>query len=134
VWEDEQCKSGGKWAIKIGKQYTNKYWEDLILALIGDQFEDQGEVLGLVANLRKEFDTIQIWNRSGTDQTKIAQLKKDLERILDLKEDMVLEYECFAEELAKYEARKTEGSEFKKSQPPAGEGFRARGGRGRGTA
>jgi translation initiation factor 4E len=98
----------------VSKQYTNKFWEDLILAFIGDQFEHQGEVLGLVANLRKEFDTIQIWNKSGTDQVKIGQLKKDLERILDIKEDMTLEYECFAEELAKWEAKKTEEGDSKK--------------------
>lgn len=101
--------------------------------MVGDQFEGQGEVLGLVANLRKEFDTIQIWNRSGTDQAKIAQLKKDLESILDLQQDMTLEYECFAEELAKHEAKHSEGADVKKAANADAEGFKGRG-RGRGAS
>jgi hypothetical protein len=86
-----------------------------------------------VAKLRKESDTIQIWHRSGTDKAKIAQLKKDLERILDIQQDMTLEYECFAEELAKYEANHAEGADVKKAANADAEGFKGRG-RGRGAS
>ena len=48
MWEDAQCKDGGKWAFRVPKSHTNKYWEDLCMALIGDQFSDQNEVNGIV--------------------------------------------------------------------------------------
>jgi len=58
MWEEENCSNGGKWSIRLPKTHTNKLWEDLILALIGDQFTDAGEVLGLVIVLRHQADTI----------------------------------------------------------------------------
>ena len=50
LWEDENCKNGGRFTIRTPKTHTAKYWEDLLLAMIGEQFEDipSGEVLGLV--------------------------------------------------------------------------------------
>jgi len=36
MWEDDNCKDGGKWSLRIPKTHTNKYWEDLTLALIGE--------------------------------------------------------------------------------------------------
>jgi translation initiation factor 4E len=58
MWEDEHCKSGGKWAFRVPKTHTNKYWEDLLLALIGDQFTDQDEVNGIILSLRPGQDTL----------------------------------------------------------------------------
>lgn len=95
MWEDETCKDGGRWSFRSPKSHTNKYWEDLLLALIGEQFEAENEVLGLVISIKPNFDAISIWNKSGKDQAKIDTIKKDLERILDLKEDIKLEYENF---------------------------------------
>lgn len=35
-WEDPAFANGGCWKLKLEKQFTNKVWEDLVLALIGD--------------------------------------------------------------------------------------------------
>ena len=58
MWEDEKCKDGGKWGMRIPKTHSNKYWEDLILALIGDQFSDENEVNGIMISLRHNMDTV----------------------------------------------------------------------------
>jgi translation initiation factor 4E len=39
-WEDENCIDGGKWAIRAPKDVSTKHWENLLLALVGDQFFD----------------------------------------------------------------------------------------------
>jgi hypothetical protein len=36
MWEDDNCKDGGKWSLRVPKDRTNKYWEDLVLAMIGE--------------------------------------------------------------------------------------------------
>ena len=58
MWEDEHCKDGGKWGLRLPKSHTNKYWEDLLLALVGNLFTDENEVNGLVMTLRPTMDTV----------------------------------------------------------------------------
>ena len=36
MWEDENNKNGGKWVLRINKEFTDKLWEDLILGFIGE--------------------------------------------------------------------------------------------------
>jgi translation initiation factor 4E len=102
MWEDENCKDGGRWSLRVPKTHTNKYWEDLLLALIGEQFTHDNEILGIVIALKPNQDTISIWHRNGTDQTKIQQIKEDIARIVAIDEQtMKLDYENFAETLSK---------------------------------
>lgn len=68
-WEDAQNKHGGKWAF----QYKDKksvnidtVWLHVMLAAIGETLEDEedGEVQGVVVNVRKGFYRIGLWTRS----------------------------------------------------------------------
>jgi translation initiation factor 4E len=36
MWEDEANKIGGRWKIRLNKNFTNIIWENLILAMIGE--------------------------------------------------------------------------------------------------
>jgi translation initiation factor 4E len=67
MWEDEGNKNGGRWVIRINKGYANKLWEDLILGMIGEQFDYENEINGIVISIRQNGDTISIWNRNGGD-------------------------------------------------------------------
>ncbi|KZT09862.1 eukaryotic translation initiation factor 4E class II [Laetiporus sulphureus 93-53] len=40
VWEDPLNIGGGKWIIRLRKGVADRIWEDLILAIVGDQFSD----------------------------------------------------------------------------------------------
>jgi translation initiation factor 4E len=103
MWEDEHCKSGGRWSIRVPKTHTNKYWEDLILALIGEQFTLENEILGLVIALRPSQDTISVWVRNGEVQEKIEKVKEDIEMFIKIDESLgiKIDYESFAEALKK---------------------------------
>lgn len=62
IWEDEENKKGGKWVVRLKKGVADRYWEDLMLALIGEQFGDAGEeVCGAVMSVRNGEDIISIW-------------------------------------------------------------------------
>lgn len=64
VWEDEENKKGGKWIMRLKKGVIDRYWEDLLLATIGDQFLEAGEeVCGLVVSVRSGEDVLSIWTK-----------------------------------------------------------------------
>jgi translation initiation factor 4E len=48
MWEDETCKDGGRIVLRMPKSHANKYWEDIQFAMIGEQFREANEVLGVV--------------------------------------------------------------------------------------
>lgn len=64
VWEDEENKKGGKWIIRLKKGVSDRYWEDLLLAIVGDQFAEAGEeVCGAVLSVRSGEDVLSVWTR-----------------------------------------------------------------------
>ena len=64
VWEDEENKRGGKWIIRLKKGVSDRYWEDLLFAIIGDQFAEAGdEVCGAVLSVRSGEDVLGVWTR-----------------------------------------------------------------------
>lgn len=64
VWEDEANKKGGKWIVRLKKGVANRYWEDLLLAIIGDQFLEAGEeVCGAVLSVRGGEDVLSVWTK-----------------------------------------------------------------------
>lgn len=64
VWEDEENKRGGKWIVRLKKGVADRYWEDLLLAIVGDQFAEAGEeVCGAVLSVRSGEDVMSIWTR-----------------------------------------------------------------------
>ena len=64
--------------MRIPKTHTNKYWEDLTLAMIGEQFKAENEINGIMLSLRPNQDTLSIWNRNGKDKAKVDSIKEDL--------------------------------------------------------
>ena len=64
VWEDEENKRGGKWIVRLKKGVADRYWEDLLLAIVGDQFAEAGEeVCGAVLSVRSGEDVLSVWTR-----------------------------------------------------------------------
>lgn len=64
IWEDEENKKGGKWIVRLKKGVADRYWEDLVLAMVGDQFREASEeVCGAVLSVRNGEDILSIWTR-----------------------------------------------------------------------
>ena len=85
LWEDPACADGGRWTVRTPKTHTAKFWEDLILAMVGEQFNvASGEVLGLVLSTKYSGDTISVWHKTATDAAIVANLKASIEGLLDM--------------------------------------------------
>lgn len=70
VWEDNENRKGGKWILRLKKGVSTRYWEDLVLAIIGDQFGDVGDdVCGAVLSIRNAEDVLSVWTRTDTAVT-----------------------------------------------------------------
>ena len=80
VWEDDANKRGGKWIIRLKKGVADRYWEDLLFAIIGDQFMEAGEeVCGAVLSVRSGEDVLSIWTKiDGGRNIKIRYCHKSL--------------------------------------------------------
>ena len=81
VWEDPLNLSGGKWIIRLKKGVSDRLWEDLLLAVLGEQFDDLQPpaneeldewpgICGCTISIRPNEDIISVWNRYEAD-TKI---------------------------------------------------------------
>ena len=65
VWEDAANKKGGKWILRLKKGVADRYWESLLLAIIGDQFaEASEEVCGAVLSVKSGEDVLSVWTRN----------------------------------------------------------------------
>lgn len=65
IWEDEENKHGGKWILRLKKGVADRYYEELILACVGDQFGDESdELCGVVLSMRNGEDVLSIWTRN----------------------------------------------------------------------
>ncbi|KAI9810184.1 MAG: eukaryotic translation initiation factor 4E [Pycnora praestabilis] len=68
-WEDPQNKHGGKWAYGFKEKRSvpiDELWLHVMLSAIGETLEneDDGEVMGVVVNVRKGFYRIGLWTRT----------------------------------------------------------------------
>lgn len=85
VWEDPLNITGGKWIIRLKKGVADRIWEDLVLAVIGDQFDERPtvndaaedgnggnlsewpEICGCTISVRQSEDIVSLWNRVDED-------------------------------------------------------------------
>ncbi|MCJ1425562.1 hypothetical protein MMC29_003462, partial [Sticta canariensis] len=86
VWEDEENKRGGKWIVRLKKGVADRYWEDLLLAIVGDQFAEAGEeVCGAVLSVRSGEDVLSVWTR--IDGGRNIKIRETIKRLLAFPQD-----------------------------------------------
>ncbi|KAF8268696.1 eukaryotic translation initiation factor 4E class II [Lactarius quietus] len=107
VWEDTLNLTGGKWIIRLRKGVADRIWEDLVLALIGDQFagvaqphEDAWpEICGCTISVRQNEDILSIWNR--IDEPKLRERIRDrIRTVLHLPSTTIMEYKSNNDSMA----------------------------------
>jgi translation initiation factor 4E len=60
TWEDPQNERGGKWMVRLKKGLASRYWEEVVLAIIGEQFDVGQEICGAV--VCRLFMTLSVFN------------------------------------------------------------------------
>lgn len=99
MWEDEANRTGGKWIVRLRKGLASRCWENLILAILGEQFMVGEEVCGAVVSVRFQEDIVSIWNRTASDSQTTLRIRDTLRRVLNLPINTVMEYKTHTDSL-----------------------------------
>jgi translation initiation factor 4E len=99
IWEDDVNKKGGKWVVRMKKGVADRYWEDLLLALIGDQFSEAGDdVCGAVLSMRNGEDILSIWTR--TDGGRVIKIREIMKHVLNFPANTRVEFKSHDSSIA----------------------------------
>lgn len=99
MWEDDANKHGGKWIIRLKKGLASRCWENLILAMLGEQFMAVEEICGAVVSIRYQDDILCLWNRTASDTATTTRIRDTLKRILQLPPNTVMEYKTHTDSI-----------------------------------
>ncbi|XP_023650642.1 eukaryotic translation initiation factor 4E type 2-like [Paramormyrops kingsleyae] len=99
MWEDKANRSGGKWIIRLRKGLASRFWENIILAMLGEQFMVGEEICGVVVSVRFQEDILSIWNRTANDHMTTSRIRDTLRRILNLPPNTIMEYKTHNDSL-----------------------------------
>jgi translation initiation factor 4E len=99
MWE---CfPNGGSWILKVkkkkdsGASVLGKMWQDMVLATIGEMFEEP-DLLGISVCIRWKEDLISVWHKDNRNENIRFGIGEKMKSILDLEASTVLEYKDFA--------------------------------------
>ncbi|KAK3094739.1 hypothetical protein FSP39_005620 [Pinctada imbricata] len=92
MWEDTANNRGGKWIVRLKKGLASRCWENLILAMLGEQFMVGEEICGAVISIRYQEDILSLWNRTAYDQVTTSKIRDTLKRVLNLPPNTIMEY------------------------------------------
>jgi len=85
-WEDPQNRAGGKWLWEMKSapaDVIDQGWLHTLLFLIGEQFSDEGEVLGAVVSLRKgNRSRMALWTRSSSQRDVLMRVGSEWRKAL----------------------------------------------------
>ncbi|KAJ8724593.1 hypothetical protein PYW08_016067 [Mythimna loreyi] len=94
MWEDPANVNGGKWVVRLRKTQTGRAWEDLCMAMLGEQFMVGQELCGVVLSVRFQDDHLAVWHRTASDTAAAARVRDALRRILQLPATVPIEYKA----------------------------------------
>jgi len=92
MWEDSANSCGGKWIVRLKKGLASRCWENLLLAMLGEQFMVGEEICGAVISVRFQEDILSLWNRTADDQQTVTRIRDTLKRVLNLPASTIMEY------------------------------------------
>lgn len=92
TWEDPNNEHGGKWMVRLKKGLASLYWEELVLAIIGEQFDVGNEVCGAVVSVRGTEDIISVWNKTADNTEATERIRDKMRAILNLPNFVPMEY------------------------------------------
>ena len=84
MWEDPSNRMGGKFVMRVRKGLAARYWEEILMAVVGEQFGVGDEICGIVLSLRFQDDIISIWNKNASNREAHDKIRDTLQRLLGL--------------------------------------------------
>lgn len=99
MWEDPENIRGGKWILRLRKNKVNRAWENVCMAMLGEQFLVGPEICGIVLSTQFPEDLLSVWNRTATDVGSTNRIRDVLKRILNLPANFPIEYKPHSDSL-----------------------------------
>lgn len=99
MWEDPENLRGGKWILRLRKNKVNRAWENVCMAMLGEQFLVGPEICGIVLSTQYPEDLLSVWNRTATDVGSTNRIRDVLKRILNLPANFPIEYKPHSDSL-----------------------------------
>ena len=99
----ESTKKGGTWVLSIPKQRRKSvdlWWMYIVLIMIGENFDDSGDVCGVVVSLRKSQDRIALWTKTATNEALQMSIGAKIRAGLELPRALQLKYQSHADAYA----------------------------------
>ncbi|KAH7724872.1 translation initiation factor 4E [Aphelenchoides avenae] len=98
MWEDENNVKGGRWMVQVDKQKRaatlDQYWLDLLLAMIGCQFEDHCDfICGAAVNVRQKGDKICLWTQDSLKDDVNLKIGQIIKKKLNIPDAEPIRYE-----------------------------------------
>jgi len=94
-WEDDENKKGGKWLVTCkasSKEMLDKWWLWLVLACIGENFDEENEIMGCVVSIRKGNDRLALWTKTASNENVQRKIGTQLKRVLELGDNASIGY------------------------------------------
>jgi len=99
LWEDPANRRGGKWFVRVRRNYVDKCWENLLLALLGEQFMVGDEITGVVIANRPHQSVISVWTRSSTNEGLKNRIHDVMRRVMQIPPNIQIEYRAHVDSL-----------------------------------
>ena len=93
LWEHN--KQGGRWLVHIRKELANRCWENILMAMLGEQFMVGEEICGAMVSVRYNEDIISLWHRTADDEGIRNRIRDTFRRVLNLPPNTVIQYQKF---------------------------------------
>lgn len=116
---------GGCWILKVkkkmdsGSSVLGKMWQDLVIATIGEVFEEP-DVVGISVCIRNQEDLISVWNGDNRNDAIRFHIGEKMKEILDLEPSTMIEYKHHFKSMEDMSTfRNAKGYVFTPAQEPA---------------
>jgi translation initiation factor 4E len=102
MWEDPANMRGGKWILSVkggDKSVLDQYWENLVLALVGETLDTNDDITGAVVSRRKAGDRCAIWTKNRDDEASIMTIGKRIRSLVGIPNNIPLSYQSHEDSL-----------------------------------
>jgi len=122
MWEHKGNRDGGQWLVRLHKGLAARCWENLILAILGEQFDVGDEICGAGISMRPKKDCISLWNKTSSDHDTTDKIRETLRKVLNLPAHIDMEYRYHRDFLSWLNQRQYEKNEAGGVAPGGGGG------------
>ena len=95
-WVDEKCAKGGKWTYYFPKSRDSndldENWLNLLLELIGEQFDESSEICGAVVSVRQKQHRISLWTKTASSEPEQLTIGRQMKAILSIPDSEKIGY------------------------------------------